>query len=436
MLTRNIVLTFLLGSHQLADAFVSNPQPRSSSSSSPLIVSSVSNDDNEGSSISVNHNSDRRHFFSQAAVAAGALSGLLTTTSVPQPASAKIFLDPALYGDQELRQSAVNSLKEAVRRAILQDPGLASSFYQLALLDGLSFDSSSGKYGPDGRVIGAVINSKDSSEYMTNLKKATDVLLKSCINLKKLTSITTGDAVALGGAAAVESIGGPFLSVQLGRLEPENKKDFSSLDLTILSGSAAPTDVTKAFLKAGLTEREMTALLSTLCTIDTVRKTRSAEDWTKSARPKFREAGKMGRASEFKPLTEQDISDLEDEEFEDRDEGWYIADSFGTRDQAFGAKVADDLSEKNFNKFVKELYETEKKGGNVDKFGWTTAVLLDKQNPVTQAWLQKYAGSYLNYNKDLGIAYNAVTQLGAEFTGGKYENLLKNKKRKTLNDFD
>ena len=144
----------------------------------------------------------------------------------------------------------------------------------------------------------------------------------------------------------------------------------------------------------------------------------------------------MGRASEFKPLTEQDIAEMEDEEFEDRDEGWYIADSFGTRDQAFGAKVADDLSEKNFNKYVKELYDSGKKGGSVDKFGWTTAILLDKQSPVTQSWLQKYAGSYLSFNKDVSVAYNAITQLGAEFTGGKYENLLKNRKRKTLNDFD
>lgn len=429
---KNIVLALLLASSNVADGFTSSSHSRS-------LVSSVSmaanHDEDTFRSVSTGGESDRRSFFGNAALTAGAFAGLLTTDA--QPASAKIYLDPALYGDQELRQSAVNSLKESVRRAILQNPGLAPAFYQLALLDGLSFDSASGNYGPDGRIIAAVLNSKDSSEYMTNLKKATDVLLQSCINLKKLTSITTGDAVALGGAAAVESIGGPFLSTQLGRLEPENKKDYNTaLDLTILSGSASASDVNKAFLKAGLTEREMTALLGTLCTIDTVRKTRSSDDWKASARPKFREAGKMGRASEFKPLTEQDIAEMEDEEFEDRDEGWYIADSFGTRDQAFGAKVADDLSEKNFNKFIKELYDAGRKGGNLDKFGWTTTVLLDKQNPVTQAWLQKYAGSYLNYNKDLSVAYNAVTQLGAEFTGGKYENLLKNRKRKTLNDFD
>ena len=39
--------------------------------------------------------------------------------------------------------------------------------------------------------------------------------------------------------------------------------------------------------------------------------------------------------------------------------------------------------------------------------------------------MAKYAGSYLSYNKDLSVAYNVITQLGVEYTGGKYENLLK-----------
>ena len=123
------------------------------------------------------------------------------------------------------------------------------------------------------------------------------------------------------------------------------------------------------------------------------------------------------------------------------DDGWYIADSFGTRDQSFGAKIGDDLTEKNFNKFIKEMYDGNMKkpltaAAAEEKYGWTTSILLDKQNPVTETWVKKYAGSYLSYNKDLQVAYNAVTQLGADYTGGKYESLLKNKKRKTLNDFD
>jgi histidinol phosphatase-like enzyme len=48
--------------------------------------------------------------------------------------------------------------------------------------------------------------------------------------------------------------------------------------------------------------------------------------------------------------------------------------------------------------------------------------------------VKKYGEKPIVFDKDLKVAYNSVTQLGAEFTGGKYESLLKNKKRKTLND--
>ena len=56
--------------------------------------------------------------------------------------------------------------------------------------------------------------------------------------------------------------------------------------------------------------------------------------------------------------------------------------------------------------------------------------------PTAASWVSKYGAKPLVYEKDLKVAYNAVTQLGAEYTGGKYESLLKNKKRKTLNDND
>lgn len=54
--------------------------------------------------------------------------------------------------------------------------------------------------------------------------------------------------------------------------------------------------------------------------------------------------------------------------------------------------------------------------------------------PTAATWVKKYGEKPIVYDKDLKVAYNSVTQLGAEFTGGKYESLLKNKKRKTLND--
>jgi hypothetical protein len=176
-----------------------------------------------------------------------------------------------------------------------------------------------------------------------------------------------------------------------------------------------------------------------------VEKTRSSDDWKESARPKFREPGKMGRMSEFKALTDEDIAQAEleaDPEYEDPDDNWYIADSFGTRDDRFGQRLAkDDISEKNFNKYLKEVQSAAKKTNkdsvsSPNDFGWTASLLLDPNLPTAQTWLNKYSSGNLAFLKDLALSYNSVTQLGAQYTGGKYENLLKNRPRKSLNDDD
>jgi hypothetical protein len=186
----------------------------------------------------------------------------------------------------------------------------------------------------------------------------------------------------------------------------------------------------------------MTALLGGLFTLEKIEKTRTTEDWKASTRPKFVERGKMGRMSDYKRLTDDDILAAEADEFdEDPDDGWYIADSFGGRDDRFGQRIAkEEINEKSFNKYLKDLDAATKKSKKNtipdSEDSWIARVILDPESPTTQAWLKKYADSNLSYVKDLGIAFNSITQLGAVYTGGKYENLLKNKPRKTLNDDD
>lgn len=97
---------------------------------------------------------DRRGFGS--AIVGAASAGLLTGLS-PPAVNAQVFFDPAMYGDQELRVGTVDSVRERTRRAILQNPKLAPSFYQLAMLDGLSYDAAEAKYGPNGGVIYSVL---------------------------------------------------------------------------------------------------------------------------------------------------------------------------------------------------------------------------------------------------------------------------------------
>jgi catalase (peroxidase I) len=376
---------------------------------------------------------------------AAGISGV-TTVSSPLPAEAEVFFDPAMYGDQEMRVGTVDTVRERTRRAILQTPSLAPAFYQLALLDGLSFNAADSKYGPNGSVIYAVLNTKaDGNVYLQNLQGAASVLIQAEKDLKKKTAVSIADCIAIAGAEAIESIGGPVLPVQLGRLEVDKSKvQISPLPLDILSGNRSPAEVRSAFKNAGLTEREMTALLGGLLTLEQVEKSRTTEDWKASVKPKFVERGKMGRMSDYKRLTDEDIqAALNDEYDEDPDDGWYIADSFGTRDDRFGQRIAkDQINEKNFNVILKDLLakastgKTTKANSDVAQFGWIGEQILDPDSPVSQSWLKKYADSNLYYTKDLGTAFNAITQLGAVYTGGKYENLLKNKPRKTLNDDD
>lgn len=379
-------------------------------------------------------------------------TGIIASLTGNSPANAEVFFDPAMYGDQELRVGTVDSVRERTRRAILKNPSLAPSFYQLALLDGLSFDATNQKYGPNGGVIYALLNSKekDESGYIENLKSAAAVLIEAERDLKRKTAVSIADCIAIAGAEAIESIGGPVLPVQLGRMEVEkNKVQISSLPLDLLSGNRSIKEVKTAFKKAGLTEREMTALLSGLMTLQLVEKSRTTEDWKASVKPKFVERGKMGRMSDYKRLTDEDIqAALSDEQAneEDPDDGWYIADSFGGRDERFGQRLAKDtISEKTFNLYMKDLLKSagatsSKKStatvSDTSKFGWIGQQILDPDTPICQSWLKKYADSNLYYVKDLSQSFNSLTQLGAVYTGGKYENLLNNRPRKSLNSDD
>jgi hypothetical protein len=381
---------------------------------------------------------DRRNFGQ--AMAGAAAFGLLGGTSGSAPANAEVFFDPAMYGDQELRVGTVDTVRERARRAILQNPALAPSFYQLALLDGLSFNVKDQGFGPNGNVIYAVLNTKDSSPYIQNLQLAAAVLIQAEKDLKRKTAVSIADCVAIAGAEAIESIGGPVLPVQLGRMDLEKgaAPAISPLSLDILSGKKSPQEVRDAFAQAGITEREMTALLMGLLTLERVEKTRTVDDWKQSAKPKYVERGKMGRVSDYKRLTDEDIKAAEEDEYdEDPDDGWYIAESFGTRDDRFGARIAkDDLNEKNFNKYIKELNTFYIKGQGDDVYGWIGKQMVDPSSPTSQAWMKRYSDSNLSYTKDLGVSFNAITQLGAVYTGGKYENLLKKGPRKSLNDGD
>jgi len=389
---------------------------------------------------------DRRAFLADSVLSlAGGLAAAAAIVVDPSPAYARVFLDPAMYGDQELRVSAVDSLRESVRRALLQKPPLAPYFLELALLDSLSYDVGTNEGGPDGSVIKAVMESRDSGAHAAALRECATVLIEAKKNLKRLSSITIADAVALAGAEAVAAVGGPVLPTQLGRTDasPSSPIPRGMPPLNLLTGEVDNAVVYEAFRTSGLTEREMTALLGCLLSIDSIEKATPGGDWKANSKPKFREAGKMGRMSEFKALSDEDIAselakDGADDDVDEGesytvsgDDGWYIADTFGGADDKFGKRVSKEKPELSM-----ALRNLAKTTSATTQYSWIVGLLLSKDLPTAQSWVTKYGSKPLLYEKDLKVAYNALTQLGGEYTGGKYESLLKNKKRKTLNDDD
>ena len=200
---------------------------------------------------------------------------------------------------------------------------------------------------------------------------------------KSKTTLTLADAAAIAAAEAIKSIGGPVFTVQLGRVDacwyaarislPVNMR----VDVDIFSSNRTASEVAAAFRKAGLTKRDMTALLACLLALETVQKSR-----------------KTGLMADFK---------------------WYIANSFGTRESRFGDRTGKgDIGENNFNRFLKPLDDNikEKEKSNAgEEFGWIAILLTDSDSPgASQPWLNKYASSNLSYLKDLHFAFNSITQ--------------------------
>ena len=70
---------------------------------------------------------DRRQLAKSIAGLATAIAGASAA-----PANAVVYLDPARYGDQELKNAAIAKCRTRVRDAIVKDPSIAPSFFLLA----------------------------------------------------------------------------------------------------------------------------------------------------------------------------------------------------------------------------------------------------------------------------------------------------------------
>ena len=387
---------------------------------------------------------------------AGLTSSALATLVVPlQKSEAIVYLDPARYGDQELKNAAIAKCRTRVREAIVKEPAYASRFFLLAIMDGLSFDEKTGRGGPDASVAASI--QVDAAPYK-ELREALSVLTESQKALKRTNALTLADLIALSGAEAVAAFGGPEISVQLGRTDADNLNEkikavrsggkqaaaqYNCLPALDLEKRNEPQTILKAFARSGFTEREATALLGTLAVLDNAAKNAvslSEEESAATDRAAPKTRGKIGRAENgAAPKTRKPLIDLYDTADGDEDavvdkmdgdiDDFFIADAFGSRKEAYGRRVKsvsgdEGAQEATFNQYFSVLLNKD------ETKDWVDNTLLTDSN--TKVWVNKYSTERLTYLKDLSKTFYRITEVGAQYTGGKYAALLDNRAPKKL----
>jgi len=307
------------------------------------------------------------------------LTTLLTTTTLTKTThvGAIVTVDPDRYGDKELKMATVNIVKGKVRDLLTANPQLASPFLQLSMHDALTYDASTGEGGPDGSIVPLTLGSSPPKALVQLIPAARELdgLRKT---LKRTTEITMADVVALAGAEAIETAGGPRLVVQLGKGEPRSSvaKEMGGLGTyPDLSGKGERVDVIRAFRRAGLTERDVALFYGVKVAVEKV------VDDIVTVEEDVQEVNEMG---------EKDVS---------------FPSSFGGAKEKYGKQIGQ-LDKAIFASILTGVKKKDSKTPDVF-------------NDATVAeCAQTYAKKKADYLKDLRQAYGSWMTLGAEYTGG------------------
>jgi len=290
----------------------------------------------------------------------------------PNQAVASVFVDPDRYGDKELKIATVNKIRQNVRNAITSDPNFATVFLQIAIMDALTYDPNSQENGPDGSIVRILVDSKSAN---ANLKQGAVKLQEIAKLIKRTTEITMADVVTFAGAEAIESVGGPRIVLQLGKLDPKKSPSITTI-VDVSNGK----EVIDNFSRVGLSEREVALLYGAIGSMDSI-------------------------AQSYKSSNSAD--EIDDEPNEMGDVDVFIPSSFGAPSQIYGRQlgVMDNSYFKTISK-SKSIKNT---------------VFEDEK---VMQWTKKYADNKGGFLKDLPEAYGKLMALGTRYTGGKVGSLL------------
>lgn len=299
----------------------------------------------------------RRRTFLKRVLVSTAISTLTPTL----PSNALVYVDPNRYGDKELQVGIVSKIRQVVRDTILKNPFLAPTFLEISIQDALSYDTNTMEGGPNGQVVDYILSTTSSSSpYYIAAKELSTI--KS--QLQKSTAITMADVVTFAGAQAIETLGGPRIVVQLGKLDSnDNIKNRQLYNL-----NDGPATI-QAFQKTGLTERDVTLLFGAIGSMQSVL---GESDTTSTTQQEEEEPNEMGDVPVDFPST------------------------FGAPSDIYGKR----LGKMNDAIFSQQLALQKKKQATGV---WSDAIVGE--------WTQRYAKG--GFFKDLAEAYSRLVRVGS-----------------------
>ena len=307
----------------------------------------------------------RRTWMAQVSV--GTAAALFSSS--PSPVRALVYVDPNRYGDKELVVGIMNKLRQCVRDVILKDVQLAPLFLELAIQDALTYNTLTQKGGPNGRIVQYLLETKQPA----SLYSAAQELQAIRGKLQQSTEITMADLVTFAGAEAMESLGGPRIVLQLGKLDDVDVNN--KLPMTIHELDNGPETI-QAFQQSGLTERDVTLLFGAMASMEQIVEKQLAMSNTDNH--------------------DDDYIDEDEEENEMGDPNVEFATSFGAPSQIYGKQL-----------------------GRMDDSIYKQEVTLQRSKQATGIWANEIVGEWTmryakgGFFKDLPEAYSRLVQVGS-----------------------
>lgn len=308
--------------------------------------------------------------------------GTLSIAVGSKSSRGSVFMDTDAYGDKELKQAAINNLKQKLRNSINHSPEVAKSYFELAVCDALGYDAQTSDGGLDGSFVyeGAPDTLNAGIKGIETVKS----------DLQQSLSVSLADVSAYAGAEACEAIGAPRIVVQLGRSDAKikNKKE-PAFNIFGDSSEAPLSDVKAVFAGSGLSVKDAAALL---CAHGELRRT-------------LKELRAKKAASQAED--DDDKSELDDEQV-------FVPTSFGRRDEIWGPKISDSFS----NRYISSLLKSTRKSAPSE----ITLTLLDRlliEDPEYKAIAQSFASSNKDLLETLPSAYIRLTTLGQTLSRAK-----------------